>query len=234
MYLVPAAAVLTAALTTHHSPVTVQPGDTLSALAARWCGNAADYPALAAASGIGDPNKIYPGRRVTIDCTAAPPVRLTAYSPAARAAPARQRNADARGRIWGQSYGYPNVCGDGDGDGWDVPCGTQAAPARSPGYAGRHRAGAARAVAYSTQAGGAIASSSFEQCVITRESGGQTQVTNASGHWGLYQFSAQTWASAGGNPALFGRASAGYQHQVFRQAYAMFGTQPWQPSDGCH
>jgi hypothetical protein len=47
---------------------TVRPGDTLSSIAQRYCDSAADYPALAAASGIGDPNSIYVGERVTLDC----------------------------------------------------------------------------------------------------------------------------------------------------------------------
>jgi hypothetical protein len=30
---------------------------------------------------------------------------------------------------------------------------------------------------------------------------------NSSGHYGLYQFSASTWAAARGNPADFGHAA---------------------------
>jgi LysM repeat protein len=74
---------------------------------------------------------------------------------------------------------------------------------------------------------------SFQACVITRESGGQPQVMNSSGHYGLYQFSASTWASAGGNPSDFGHASIAEQNQVFASAYALYGTQPWAPSDHC-
>jgi hypothetical protein len=51
------------------------------------------------------------------------------------------------------------------------------------------------------------AGSSFQQCVISRESGGNAQVMNSSGHYGLYQFSASTWAAARGNPADFGHAA---------------------------
>ena len=35
----------------------------------------------------------------------------------------------AGGKIWGVTYGYPNYCGDGDGDGWDVSCATRVQPA---------------------------------------------------------------------------------------------------------
>lgn len=80
----------------------------------------------------------------------------------------------------------------------------------------------------SVQVGG-----SYEACVIRRESGGQTQVMNASGHYGLYQFDLGTWESGGGSAASFGHASAATQQQVFRSVYAARGTQPWSPSDGC-
>src|SRR6185437_3806202 len=62
--------------------------------------------------------------------------------------------------------------------------------------------------------------SSFQACVIARESGGNSQVMNASGHYGLYQFSASTWAAYGGNPADFGHASVAEQNQVFDNAIA--------------
>jgi LysM repeat protein len=74
---------------------------------------------------------------------------------------------------------------------------------------------------------------SFQQCVISRESGGDAQVMNGSGHYGLYQFSYSAWAAAGGNPADFGNASAAEQNQVFATAYAQDGTSPWAPYDGC-
>jgi transglycosylase-like protein len=77
------------------------------------------------------------------------------------------------------------------------------------------------------------ASSSFQACVIARESGGNPQVMNASGHYGLYQFSASTWAAYGGNPADFGHASVSEQNQVFNNAIAAGGESNWAPYDGC-
>jgi LysM repeat protein len=74
---------------------------------------------------------------------------------------------------------------------------------------------------------------SFQQCVISRESGGNAQVMNGSGHYGLYQFSYSAWVAAGGNPADFGNASVAEQNQVFATAYAEDGTSPWAPYDGC-
>ncbi len=83
----------------------------------------------------------------------------------------------------------------------------------------------------SSYSGGA--SSSFEACVIARESGGNAQVMNSSGHYGLYQFSASTWVAYGGSAAAFGHASAAEQHRVFSNAVARGGQSNWSPYDGC-
>jgi LysM repeat protein len=88
---------------------------------------------------------------------------------------------------------------------------------------------AAPAASYS----GGSPGGSFGQCVISRESGGQAQVINATGHYGLYQFSASTWAAYGGSPADFGHASAGEQNQVFANALAQGGQSNWSAYDGC-
>jgi LysM repeat protein len=74
---------------------------------------------------------------------------------------------------------------------------------------------------------------SFQACVIAAESGGNSQVMNSSGHYGLYQFSASTWAAYGGNPADFGNASVAEQNQVFNNAIAAGGESNWAPYDGC-
>ena len=76
-------------------------------------------------------------------------------------------------------------------------------------------------------------SGSFQSCVIARESGGNSQVMNSSGHYGLYQFSASTWAAYGGNPASFGNASVAQQNQVFNNAIAAGGQSNWSAYDGC-
>jgi LysM repeat protein len=83
-----------------------------------------------------------------------------------------------------------------------------------------------------TYAGG-VPGGSFGQCVIARESGGNAQIMNATGHYGLYQFSAATWAAYGGNPADFGNASVAEQDQVFANALAAGGQSNWAPYDGC-
>ncbi len=94
-------------------------------------------------------------------------------------------------------------------------------------------ASTATAAPAATQSTSTGASSSFQACVIARESGGNPQVMNASGHYGLYQFSASTWAAYGGNPADFGHASVAEQNQVFNNAIAAGGESNWAPYDGC-
>ena len=90
----------------------------------------------------------------------------------------------------------------------------------------------AAAVSASSYSGGA-AGGSFGQCVIARESGGNAQVMNATGHYGLYQFSASTWAAYGGSSADFGHASVAEQNQVFANAIAAGGQSNWSAYDGC-
>ena len=84
-----------------------------------------------------------------------------------------------------------------------------------------------------TRAAARTPGGSFAQCVIARESGGQTQVMNWTGHYGLYQFSSSTWAAYGGSPADFGHASVSEQNQVFNNAVASGGQSNWSAYDGC-
>lgn len=75
--------------------------------------------------------------------------------------------------------------------------------------------------------------SSFQACVIARESGGNAQVMNSSGHYGLYQFSQSTWEAYGGSASSFGNASVSEQNRVFSNALAAGGQSNWSPYDGC-
>jgi murein DD-endopeptidase MepM/ murein hydrolase activator NlpD len=52
------------------STYTVVRGDTLGAIARRFCGSVSRYPNLAAASGIRNPNLIFPGQKITLSCGA--------------------------------------------------------------------------------------------------------------------------------------------------------------------
>jgi hypothetical protein len=85
-----------------------------------------------------------------------------------------------------------------------------------------------------TEDAGYSVNSSFQSCVIERESGGNPDIWNASGHWGLYQFSYSTWVAYGGAPAEFGYASAAEQTEVFDNAMATpGGADNWSPYDHC-
>jgi LysM repeat protein len=84
-----------------------------------------------------------------------------------------------------------------------------------------------------TASSGEYPGGAFGQCVVARESGGNAQVMNSSGHYGLYQFSASTWAEYGGSAADFGDASVAEQNQVFANAIAAGGESNWAPYDGC-
>ena len=87
----------------------------------------------------------------------------------------------------------------------------------------------AQAAPAATYSGG----SGLQQCIISRESGGNSQVMNGSGHYGLYQFSASTWQAYGGSAGSFGNASVAQQNQVFNNAIAAGGASNWTPYDGC-
>ncbi|HUD76857.1 MAG TPA: transglycosylase family protein [Streptosporangiaceae bacterium] len=102
---------------------------------------------------------------------------------------------------------------------------SEAAPVSVPAQAAEPAAATATAATYN---GG-----TFGACVIARESGGNPQIMNASGHYGLYQFSYSTWVAYGGNPADFGHASVAEQNQVFANALAAGGEDNWAPYDGC-
>lgn len=73
----------------------------------------------------------------------------------------------------------------------------------------------------------------FQQCVISRESGGNPSAVNpVSGAGGLYQFLPSTWHALGysGLPEY---APVWEQNQAFARLYAQAGTSPWAPYDHC-
>lgn len=81
------------------------------------------------------------------------------------------------------------------------------------------------------------AGSGFEQCVISRESGGNPSAFNpASGAGGLFQFLPSTWAALGfasSYPGGAQTAPVSVQEQAFQEEFAQAGTSPWAPYDGC-
>ena len=188
---------------------TVRPGDTLSGIARREYGSAADWPALwwINRHAVPDPDVLAAGQWL----------RLSAWHPrqawldqAARAAvPAPARPASAPTAAVAASAGPAPA----------PPVGTSPAET-SP--AETSPAGTSRA-----------APGSFQACVIARESGGNAQAVNpASGAGGLYGFLPGTWQSLGYS-GLPQDAPVSVQNAAFQQAYAQSGTSPWAPSDGC-
>jgi Lysozyme like domain/LysM domain len=82
----------------------IRAGDTLSGIAGRFCGNPGDYPSLAAANGIQDPNVIMAGAVIRIACHAA-------YLAATRASPSgRGGGAVARPAATVTSFGGTLGC----------------------------------------------------------------------------------------------------------------------------
>jgi hypothetical protein len=240
---------LTAAFMRHGQPATytVKPGDTLSDIAGRFYHNPALYPSLwwINKGKVRDPNVVRVGQVLKLSHwhpqaawlaaaakKADPPVVVRS---AGRHMTVRAHR-DSRGRIWKVTYGYPYKCGDGDGNGYDTPCSVvfphhhERVVSVYRSSSGRHsyRRSYRRVVRGSYHGSG-----SFERCVIARESGGNSQVMNGSGHYGLYQFSASTWRAYGGSSGSFGHASVATQKRVFDNAMAQGGQSNWSPYDGC-
>jgi LysM repeat protein len=194
---------------------TVQPGDTLSGIASQA---GISWQALYAAntSVVGsNPNMIFPGE-------------VLALTGAGSQQPAQSGDANQQAAQSGQAAPQP---GQGQPDQGQPG---QGQPGQGQPGQGQPNAAAQQPATQSpAAASGGSAPASFQQCVIQAESGGDAQVMNSSGHYGLYQFSQSTWDEAGGNPADFGNASVAEQNQVFENAYAMWGTSPWAPYDGC-
>jgi LysM repeat protein len=209
---------------------TIVSGDTLSGIAGRFCLTAAKWPALFNGNRnvVKDADLIYPGQtlRMTCDGSMALPVATTDTADVApvTATPVRHDRFD----------GQHGACGDGDGDGMDAPCSAifpQQAPDPAPQRATAVVTGASGVLGGGS--GGGWPGGAFGACVVARESGGDSQVMNSSGHYGLYQFSASTWQAYGGSPADFGHASVAEQERVFMNALVQGGQDNWSPYDGC-
>lgn len=176
--------------------VTVRPGDTLSAIAGRVCGDPGDYLALAYNNDVADPNLIYAGQVFKIACQAAAQAIAGRY-----AAPASPPVSSP--------VTYVSHASD------DPP---PQQPVSQPVV---------------TSVSGTVGTGSMQACIIAAESGGNSQVMNSTGHYGLYQFSESTWTAHGGNPADFGDASVAEQNQVYDNTVAADGYSDWAPYDGC-
>jgi hypothetical protein len=102
----------------------------------------------------------------------------------------------------------------------------EAAIARQAAAAGARAE--ARADAVATPQPITAGMSAFEQCVAWRESGDNPTASSA----GLFGILPATWASLGYSGTA-GQASVAQQKVAFNRLYAMYGTSPWAPYDGC-
>jgi LysM repeat protein len=188
----------------------VASGDTLSSISGASYGRSACWPGIYRASEkvIGsDPDRIYPGQRLVI------PTACDSRSVAASAA-----------------AGSPAVASDLA----DTRHVTQRTSHRATHHSAAKSAPAHHSSGSTSSGSSSYAvTSAFQACVIHAESGGNPQIWNASGHWGLYQFSYSTWVGHGGAPSLFGKAGGAYQTKVFWQTVRDDGTSDWAPYDGC-
>lgn len=186
---------------------TVQPGDTLAKIAAKLLGSPNRWPDLWwwNRTQVKDPNVIRTGQELTI----------------------------YRWRVPYASWeGYVTLQAD-DAIPKPAPVAV-AAVIQQPTSNAADPAPAQSEPSYSQPLGGPWPGGAFGNCVVERESGGNPQVMNSSGHYGLYQFSFSTWVAYGGNPGDFGHASVGEQEQVFLNAMATpAGADNWAPYDGC-
>jgi hypothetical protein len=191
---------------------TVQPGDTLSSIAAS--AGVSLTKVEAANKWIKNPNLIYVGQVVKV-----PDGRsgITPAAPTYYQAPASSSTSSAGSDTSDASSGTSSAS-----TGYSASAGTPASSGTS--YSGTSSASTGTSA---TSAGGS-APSSFQQCVAWRESGNNPTASSA----GMYGILPSTWASLGLSGTA-GSASVAQQTQAFQQLYAQDGTSPWAPYDGC-
>jgi LysM repeat protein len=207
------AAKTTAATSAAPTRYTVRPGDSLSAIAGREYHNADAWPVLYWANHhqIRWANEIEVGQVLKVP---AKPGHIPA--PPAQLAPPAAVSAHTVADVQPRHSSTARVR-------------AQSAPAPAPATAVHHSDPAPS----SAGSGGPWPGGAFGACVVERESGGNPQVMNSSGHYGLYQFSESTWVEYGGNPGDFGHASVAEQEHVFMNALARGGEFNWAPYDHC-
>jgi LysM repeat protein len=186
---------------------TVQPGDTLSGIAA-----SAGVPLSkveAANRWIKNPNLIYAGQVVHV-----PDGRsgITPMAPTYYQAPAASST--------------PSASSDTSAAAASSPAESTGTSSASTGYSAS--TGTSSASTGTSSASTGSSPSSFQQCVAWRESGNNPTASSS----GLYGILPSTWASLGYSGTA-GSASVAQQNQAFQQLYAQDGTSPWAPYDGC-
>jgi LysM repeat protein len=192
---------------------TVQPGDTLSGIAA-----SAGVPLSkveAANRWIKNPNLIYAGQVVHVPDgrSGITPMAPTYYqAPAASSTPSASSDTSAAASTTpAESTGTSSAS-----TGYSASAGTSASTGTPSASTGTSSASAGSSP------------SSFQQCVSWRESGNNPTASSS----GLYGILPSTWASLGYSGTA-GSASVAQQNQAFQQLYAQDGTSPWAAYDGC-
>lgn len=169
---------------TSQNIITVQAGDTLSAIAGKDCNNPDDWTGIAARNKIPDPNVIYPGQKFTLSC-----VTATIKMPVAPPPPVTHYSAAVTGGL--------DHDGDHDNDWSDAPV--------TNGSSGHIGAAAVSAPAntYVSVGAGVLSFTQIEQLWVSAggpawaeyaagkigecESGGRTNAYNPSGATGVFQ-----------------------------------------------
>ena len=191
-----------AALASTH---TVQPGDTLSGIAAS--AGVSLHKVEKANHWIKNPNLIYVGQVVRVPDGHKGPLPATPAYYQAPAAPAPAASST------------PAASSDTSAE-----SGTSAASSATTSESSGTSSVSSSTPAASSTGG----SSSFQQCVAWRESGDNPTASSS----GLYGILPSTWASLGYSGTA-GSASVAQQNQAFQQLYAQDGTSPWSAYDGC-
>lgn len=189
---------------------TVQPGDTLSGIAAS--AGVSLHNVEAANRWIKNPNLIYVGQVVHVPDgrSGITPMAPTYYqAPASSSTPSASSDTSASTGTSSASTGASASTGTSS-----ESSGTSASTGTSTGT--------------SSASSGYGVPGSFQQCVAWRESGNNPTASSS----GLYGILPSTWASLGYSGTA-GSASVAQQNQAFQQLYAQDGTSPWAPYDGC-
>ncbi len=190
---------------------TVQPGDTLSGIAA--ASGVSLTKVEAANRWIKNPNLIYVGQVVHV-----PDGRsgITPMAPTYYQAPAVSSTPSAS---TGTSASTSTSASTGT---------SSESSGTSSESSGTSSASTGTSTGTASASSGYGAPGSFQQCVAWRESGNNPTASSS----GLYGILPSTWASLGYSGTA-GSASVAQQNQAFQQLYAQDGTSPWAPYDGC-
>jgi murein DD-endopeptidase MepM/ murein hydrolase activator NlpD len=187
----------------------VQPGDTLSGIAAS---HGVSLAAVESANPqIANPNLIFVGQSVKIPEGSAAP---GSYSADRSYQSTAQTSEDTTAQPAASTYRSPS--------------GISTATSHTSGYASGYSSGSSTAASssgYSTSSLSDIPGvpQSFAACVALRES---TNLQNPAANGNAYGILPSSGYNVNG-------ASLANQKQAFAKLYAQYGTSPWAPSDGC-